>query len=86
MESTNYNENYRENNAPTLRKEEQTDQQNIDEPSDKICPMCGQCFSCEIAFQEFQSHVESHFVGEAEPDSITDNFENITNSVDNLLI
>lgn len=55
------------------------------EPADKICPMCGQTFQKDIAFADFQSHVESHFMGESEPESIVDNFENVPSSFDNVI-
>lgn len=47
----------------------------------KICPMCGQTFQKDIAFSEFQRHVENHFIGEIEPDSA---IENLPNSIDML--
>ncbi|CAH2105591.1 unnamed protein product [Euphydryas editha] len=51
------------------------------EPYDKMCPMCGERFQKETVFTDFQSHVESHFVGENEADSI-DNFDSLPNSLD----
>lgn len=54
-------------------------------PYDKICPMCGETFQKEVAFADFQSHVESHFIGEIEADSITDNFDTTPSSFDNIL-
>ncbi|XP_041970621.1 protein spindle-F [Aricia agestis] len=51
---------------------------------DKICPMCGELFLKDAAFADFQTHVESHFVGDTDLDSI-DNFDKLPNSLDNNL-
>lgn len=79
VDSTNYNENY---DLDTYKEfSEPQNQQQKEACVDKICPMCGQCFDKSVQFNEFQSHVERHFIGETEPDSL-DNFENIsTNNV-----
>lgn len=86
-DSSTYNNNYSELNTSAYKKSilEESEKENVDEACDKICPMCGQRFQKEIAFSEFQSHVENHFLGETEPDSITDNFDNVPNSFDNMI-
>lgn len=86
-ESSNYNNNFNDLNSTTSRK---NISENLDKdidcvPFDKICPMCGETFQKEIAFADFQSHVESHFIGDIEEDSITDNFDNTPSSFENIL-
>lgn len=87
VDSTNYNNNYSEMNTSVYKKNNESEKENTEnnEPYDKICPMCGDTFKKNVAFAEFQSHVECHFTGEMEPDSIVDNFENIPNSFDNVI-
>ncbi|XP_026755481.1 protein spindle-F isoform X2 [Galleria mellonella] len=80
VESTNYNEL----NSSAFKKNA-TENIINDIPVDKICPMCGQTFHRDIRFTEFQSHVESHFIGESEVDSVIDNFENVPTSFDNVI-
>lgn len=49
---------------------------------DKMCPMCGQIYTCDATFDEFQDHVESHFIDESELDiSLDKNFELISHTV-----
>ncbi|KAJ8727587.1 hypothetical protein PYW07_001706 [Mythimna separata] len=86
-DSSTYNNNFSELNTSAYKKSiiEESEKDTSDEGCDKTCPMCGQAFLKEIAFTEFQSHVESHFLGESEPDSITDNFDNVPNSFDNII-
>lgn len=82
-DSTTYN-NFVEVNTSVYKKSipENNDNEVAQEPFDKICPMCGQTFQKDIPFTEFQTHVESHFIGEPEADSTIDNFEN---SFENLI-
>lgn len=61
-----------------------TDQETSSEPCDKMCPICGERFTKDIAFADFQSHVENHFISNNEIDSI-DNFDTIPNSLDNVI-
>ncbi|XP_072939526.1 protein spindle-F [Epargyreus clarus] len=86
-ESSNYNNNFNDLNSTTSRKNtsEDTEKETDFVPFDKICPMCGETFQKEIAFADFQSHVESHFIGDIEEDSITDNFDNTPSSFENIL-
>ncbi|XP_013190196.1 protein spindle-F [Amyelois transitella] len=83
VESTNYN--YNDLNSSAFKKNQ--DENNVKEDTvDKICPMCGQQFPRNVAFNEFQTHVENHFIGESDPDSvIIDNFENVPTSFDNII-
>ncbi|KAM3967210.1 C2H2-type zinc binding domain-containing protein spindle-F [Aphomia sociella] len=83
VESTNYN-NYTELNSSAFKKNG-TENNINDLPVDKICPMCGQTFHKDVKFNEFQSHVESHFIGESEADSVIDNFDNVPTSFDNII-
>ncbi|XP_045494161.1 protein spindle-F [Colias croceus] len=77
-------DNFIELNTSSDNKSIQDDEENdkSTEPYDKICPMCGESFKKEINFSDFQTHVESHFIGETEMDSL-DNFEN-PSSFDNI--
>ncbi|XP_026737205.1 protein spindle-F [Trichoplusia ni] len=86
-DSSTYNNNYSELNTSAYKKSilEDSEKEMLGESCDKICPMCGQMFQKDIAFTDFQSHVESHFIGENEPDSISDQFENVPNSFDNTI-
>lgn len=84
VESSNYN-NFSELNISAYKKNvsELNESDHKDKTClDKVCPMCGQNFQKDIAFTEFQSHVESHFTGESEVDSVIDNFENVPYSFD----
>lgn len=47
--------------------------------------MCGDTFKKDTGFSDFQAHVESHFIGELEPDSIVNDFDNIPNSFENII-
>ncbi|XP_059046097.1 protein spindle-F [Achroia grisella] len=78
VESTNYN-NYTELNSSAFKKNV-TESNTSEVPVDKVCPMCGQTFHKNVRFTEFQSHVEGHFIGENEADSVIDNFENVSTS------
>lgn len=50
--------------------------------SEKMCPMCGKIYEKTSTFDEFQDHVESHFIDTSEVDfSIERNFEIISHSV-----
>ncbi|XP_045765683.1 protein spindle-F isoform X2 [Maniola jurtina] len=51
------------------------------EPFDKVCPICGEKYQKDTAFADFQTHVENHFVGENEVDSM-ENFGTVPNSLD----
>lgn len=49
---------------------------------EKMCPMCGKIYEKTSTFDEFQDHVESHFIDASEVDfSIERNFEIISHSV-----
>lgn len=50
---------------------------------ERMCPMCGKLFSKTTTFNEFQEHVESHFVDDSDTDynSIERNFELISHAV-----
>lgn len=86
-DSSTYNNNFSELSTAAYKKSilEESEKDTSDEACDKTCPMCGQTFQKEVAFAEFQSHVENHFLGESEPDSITDNFDHVPNSFDNII-
>lgn len=52
--------------------------------SDRICPMCHTTYKSDCLFEEFQEHVESHFIKDDTDLSIdTDRFEFISNTVGN---
>ncbi|XP_034829635.1 protein spindle-F isoform X1 [Maniola hyperantus] len=51
------------------------------EPFDKMCPICGEKYQKDTAFADFQTHVEHHFVGENEEDSM-ENSGTVPNSLD----
>lgn len=49
---------------------------------EKMCPMCGKIYEKTSTFDEFQDHVESHFIDASEVDfSIERNFEIISHTV-----
>lgn len=51
---------------------------------DKLCPMCARVYSSSSTFDDFQEHVESHFIDDSELDvSIDRNFEIISHQVGN---
>jgi Autophagy receptor zinc finger-C2H2 domain len=50
--------------------------------SKKICPMCGKYF-VDTSFDDFEIHVESHFIADDEFDSIGENYEALANSIGN---
>jgi len=51
---------------------------------DKMCPMCGKIYSNECTFDEFQEHVEAHFIDDTEADLTSmDRFEMISHTVGN---
>lgn len=51
---------------------------------DKMCPMCAKVYSSSSTFDDFQDHVESHFIDDSELDvSIDKNFEFISHQVGN---
>ncbi|CAG9795066.1 unnamed protein product [Diatraea saccharalis] len=84
IESSSYN-NFSELNTSAFKKSVSVVNENDKKDKiclDKVCPMCGQNFEKDVAFVEFQSHVESHFTGESEPDSVIENFENLPYSLD----
>lgn len=51
---------------------------------DRLCPMCGKLYKTDCLFEEFQEHVESHFI-DTDADLTIDNdrFELITHTVGN---
>ncbi|XP_049870462.1 protein spindle-F [Pectinophora gossypiella] len=83
-DSSTYNNNFSELNTSAFKKNNESQKEVNEEPFDKICPMCGQIFQKDVVFSEFQTHVESHFTGESEPDSI-ENMENVQSSFDNMI-
>ncbi|XP_030028258.2 protein spindle-F [Manduca sexta] len=83
-DSSNYNNNFSELNT-SCKRNAVDEKEVVEEHCDKICPMCGQTFHYDVEFTDFQSHVENHFMGEIDPDSVIDNFENIPNSLDNVM-
>lgn len=51
---------------------------------DKMCPMCGKIYSGGLKFQEFQDHVESHFIDDSDLDTgVERNYEIISHAVGN---
>ncbi|CAK1546146.1 unnamed protein product [Leptosia nina] len=58
----------------TLDKKSVENVENNQEYYDKICPMCGDTFKDDVGFVDFQTHVESHFIGPSDEDSL-ENFE-----------
>ncbi|EAT33022.1 AAEL014720-PA [Aedes aegypti] len=51
---------------------------------DKMCPMCGKIYVKNISFDEFQEHVEGHFIDDNELDlSLDRNYEYISQTVGN---
>ncbi|XP_055698433.1 protein spindle-F isoform X2 [Phlebotomus papatasi] len=56
------------------------EQKRLADVLDKMCPMCGKIYSTTSKFEEFQEHVESHFVDENEMDlSLERNYEIVSN-------
>lgn len=51
---------------------------------DKMCPMCGKIYVKNIPFDEFQEHVEGHFIDDNEMDlSLDRTYEYISQTVGN---
>ncbi|KAJ6638524.1 Protein spindle-F [Pseudolycoriella hygida] len=51
---------------------------------DKICPMCGKVYNNCVKFDDFQEHVESHFIDDSEIEtSMERNYEIISHAVGN---
>lgn len=51
---------------------------------DKMCPMCGKIYVKNISFDEFQEHVEGHFIDDTELDlSLDRTYEYISQTVGN---
>nr|XP_004925206.2 protein spindle-F [Bombyx mori] len=84
-DSSSCNNNFSDINTSVIKESIIEEKEEDNEPFDKICPMCGQTFQKDTEFSEFRVHVESHFTGETEPDSLIDNFENIPSSFENAL-
>ncbi|GBP82441.1 Protein spindle-F [Eumeta japonica] len=85
-DSTNYNEDFSDMNTSALKKgTTELQDKNSDDKFSKMCPMCGEWFNKDTEFSEFQMHVEKHFIGEPDLDSIVGNFENIARAGDNLM-
>lgn len=60
------------------------EQKRIADSLDKMCPMCGKVYASQTSFEQFQDHVESHFIDDSELDvSIDKNFEFISHTVGN---
>lgn len=50
----------------------------------RLCPMCGRLYQADCLFEEFQEHVESHFIDtEAELSLENDRFELISHTIGN---
>lgn len=66
-----------ESNIEYLKQKYSTDN------DQRMCPMCGKLFSKTTTFNEFQEHVESHFIDDSDTDynSIERNFELISHAV-----
>ncbi|XP_026496691.1 protein spindle-F [Vanessa tameamea] len=83
LNSISYNNDFEDENT-SINKISSAQEINS-EPYDKMCPMCGEKFQKETVFTDFQSHVESHFVGnDNEADSI-DNLDTLPDSFDNII-
>lgn len=77
--------------VPKMQDNAEKDVNNIDflkqryssENSERMCPMCGKLFCETTTFNEFQEHVESHFIDDSDTDynSIERNFELISHAV-----
>lgn len=50
---------------------------------DKMCPLCGKIYSSEVTFNDFQHHVETHFIDDEDldPSHAERNFEMISHTV-----
>lgn len=82
---TDSSNDFEDNNVtPNMNAGNYQDEEENCEPFDKMCPICGEKFQKDTAFADFQAHVENHFVGENEVDSI-DNFDTVPNSLDNVM-
>ncbi|CAG9559674.1 unnamed protein product [Danaus chrysippus] len=82
MNANSYDDSFNEQKLPTKLNLEGN--QNFNESFDRICPICGEKFKDDTMFSDFQTHVENHFIGENEVDSI-DNYDTIPNSLDNVI-
>lgn len=75
-------ETNQENNNNDFDLEEAKLQNNCD----KICPMCGKFYQQNVLFEEFQQHVESHFIADSDGEhemSLERNFEFVQHAVGN---
>lgn len=60
------------------------EQKRLADTVDKMCPMCAKVYSSSSTFDDFQDHVESHFIDDSELDgSIDRNFEIVSHAVGN---
>lgn len=60
------------------------EQKRVADTVDKMCPMCAKVYSSSSTFDDFQDHVESHFIDDSELDgSIDKNFEIVSHVVGN---
>lgn len=50
---------------------------------ERMCPLCGERFNASVAFETFSLHVEEHFVGDEDYDSVVENFEILNASIGN---
>lgn len=73
-----------DNNVTPMNAGNYQDEEENCEPFDKMCPICGDKYQKETAFADFQAHVENHFVGENETESM-ENFDTVPNSLDNVM-
>lgn len=60
------------------------EQKRIADTLDKMCPMCGKMYTNSTTFDDFQEHVESHFIDDSDLDvSLEKNYEFISHTVGN---
>lgn len=60
------------------------EQKRVADTVDKMCPMCAKVYSSSSTFDDFQDHVESHFIDDSDLDgSIDKNFEIVSHVVGN---
>lgn len=52
---------------------------------DRLCPMCGKLYKSDCLFEEFQEHVEAHFIDMDNSDLSLENdrFELISHTIGN---
>ena len=53
---------------------------------EKVCPICGGIYGQNVVFEDFQQHVETHFISDSDGEhemSLERNFEFVQHSVGN---